>query len=140
MNKKELEALAREIAKTPKTEKDLNEFSQMLTKITVEAALNAEHDEHRAVTLQSKSSELIVLETPSKAILFSPLYSAESGTPFAGFTSGFDLQEFAGTITSKSLSARGSKHADQQKEPVERSPDHRLPWQHNFPGPPVFPQ
>ncbi|MFV0293915.1 MAG: IS256 family transposase, partial [Paracoccus sp. (in: a-proteobacteria)] len=29
-----------------KTEKDLNEFSQMLTKITVEAALNAELDEH----------------------------------------------------------------------------------------------
>ena len=29
-----------------KTEKDLNEFSQMLTKITVEAALNAELDDH----------------------------------------------------------------------------------------------
>ena len=38
MNKKELEAFAREAAKTLKTEKDLNEFSQMLTKITVEAA------------------------------------------------------------------------------------------------------
>ncbi|WP_417766377.1 transposase, partial [Spongiibacter tropicus] len=46
MNKKELEAFAREAAKTLKTEKDLNEFSQMLTKITVEAALNAELDEH----------------------------------------------------------------------------------------------
>ena len=32
MNKKELEAFAREAAKGLKTEKDLNEFSQMLTK------------------------------------------------------------------------------------------------------------
>ena len=31
MNKKELEAFAREAAKGMKTEKDLNEFSQMLT-------------------------------------------------------------------------------------------------------------
>ena len=46
MNKKELEAFSREAAKGLKTEKDLNEFSQMLTKITVEAALNAELDEH----------------------------------------------------------------------------------------------
>lgn len=46
MNKAELEAFAREAAKTIKTEKDLNVFSQMLTKITVEAALNAELDEH----------------------------------------------------------------------------------------------
>jgi putative transposase len=46
MNKAELEAFAREAAKTIKTEKDLNAFSQMLTKITVEAALNAELDEH----------------------------------------------------------------------------------------------
>lgn len=46
MDKKELEAFAREAAKTLKTEKDLNEFSQMLTRITVEAALNAELDEH----------------------------------------------------------------------------------------------
>lgn len=46
MNKKELEAFAREAAKTLKTEKDFNEFSQMLTKITVEAVLNAELDEH----------------------------------------------------------------------------------------------
>ncbi len=46
MNKKELEAFAPEAAKTLKTEKDLNDFSQMLTRITVEAALNAELDEH----------------------------------------------------------------------------------------------
>ncbi len=46
MNKKELEAFAREAAKGIKTENDLNAFSQMLTKITVETALNAELDEH----------------------------------------------------------------------------------------------
>jgi transposase-like protein len=46
MNKKELEAFAREAAKSIKTEKNLNDFSQMLTKITVEAALNAELDTH----------------------------------------------------------------------------------------------
>lgn len=46
MNRKELEAFAREAAKGLKTEKDLNEFSQVLTRITVEAALNAELDEH----------------------------------------------------------------------------------------------
>ncbi|MDG9672363.1 IS256 family transposase, partial [Hahella sp. CR1] len=46
MNQKELEAFAREAAKSLKTEKDLNEFRQMLTKVTVEAALNAELDEH----------------------------------------------------------------------------------------------
>lgn len=46
MDKKELQALAREAAKNIKTEADLNEFRQMLTKITVETALNAELDEH----------------------------------------------------------------------------------------------
>jgi transposase-like protein len=46
MNRKELEAFAREAAKSIKTEKDLNSFSQMLTKVTVEAALNVELDEH----------------------------------------------------------------------------------------------
>jgi len=46
MNKKELESFAREAAKGIKTEKDLNDFSQMLTKITVEAALNAELETH----------------------------------------------------------------------------------------------
>ncbi len=46
MNKKELEAFAKGAAKGIKTPEDLNEFSQMLKKITVEAALNAEMDEH----------------------------------------------------------------------------------------------
>lgn len=46
MNKKELEAFAKEAAKSIKTPDDLNDFSRMLKKITVEAALNAELDEH----------------------------------------------------------------------------------------------
>ena len=45
MNRKELESFAREAAKSIKTEKDLNAFSQMLTRITVETALNAELDD-----------------------------------------------------------------------------------------------
>lgn len=46
MNKEQLEAFAREAAKSIKTESDLNDFRQMLTKVTVETALNAELDEH----------------------------------------------------------------------------------------------
>ena len=46
MNKKELEAFAREAAKSIKTEKDLGDFTQMLAKVTIEAALNIEIDEH----------------------------------------------------------------------------------------------
>lgn len=56
MNKRELEAFAREAAKTLETEKDLNEFSQMLTKITIEAALNAELDDHLGYDKHQKSS------------------------------------------------------------------------------------
>lgn len=46
MKREELEAFAREAAKSLKTEKALNDFSRMLSKITVEAALNAELEEH----------------------------------------------------------------------------------------------
>ncbi len=42
MKKQELQAIAQAAAKNIKTEEDLNELRQMLTKITVEAALNAE--------------------------------------------------------------------------------------------------
>jgi len=55
MNRKELEAFAREAAKGLKTEKDLNEFSQMLTKITVEAALNAELQDHLGYSRHQQS-------------------------------------------------------------------------------------
>jgi putative transposase len=46
MNKKELQQLAQAAAKNIKTESDLNEFRQMLTKLTVETALNVELDDH----------------------------------------------------------------------------------------------
>ena len=46
MKKKDLQAIAQAAAKNIKTEDDLNVFRQMLTKITVEAALNAELEDH----------------------------------------------------------------------------------------------
>ncbi|KFK94903.1 MULTISPECIES: IS256 family transposase [unclassified Serratia (in: enterobacteria)] len=46
MDEKKLKALAAELAKGLKTEADLNAFSRMLTKLTVETALNTELTEH----------------------------------------------------------------------------------------------
>lgn len=46
MNHDEIKNLAQAAARNIKTEADLNEFRQMLTKITVETALNAELDDH----------------------------------------------------------------------------------------------
>ncbi|MGL5250363.1 MAG: transposase, partial [Enterovibrio sp.] len=46
MDKKALEAFAREAAKSIKTAADLDDFRKMLTKVTIETALNAELDEH----------------------------------------------------------------------------------------------
>ncbi|ECC1662646.1 IS256 family transposase [Salmonella enterica subsp. salamae] len=46
MDEKKLKALAAELAKGLKTEADLNQFSRMLTKLTVETALNVELTDH----------------------------------------------------------------------------------------------
>lgn len=46
MDEKKIKALAAELAKGLKTEADLNQFSRMLTKLTVETALNAELTDH----------------------------------------------------------------------------------------------
>lgn len=46
MKTEELKKIAQEAAKNIKTEQDLADFQQMLTKVTVEAALNAELDDH----------------------------------------------------------------------------------------------
>lgn len=46
MNHDEIKAIAQATTKNIKTEADLNDFRQMLTKITVETALNAELDDH----------------------------------------------------------------------------------------------
>ena len=56
MKREELELFAREAAKGLKTEKDLNDFSQMLTKVVVEAALNVELDEHLGYSKHEKSA------------------------------------------------------------------------------------
>ena len=55
MNKKELEAFAKQAAKSIKSEADLTDFRKMLTKVTVEAALNAELDEHLGYTRHEQS-------------------------------------------------------------------------------------
>ena len=46
MDHKQLMALATELAKSVKTEADLNALTKALTKLTVETALNAELTEH----------------------------------------------------------------------------------------------
>lgn len=46
MDEQKLKALASELAKEVKTQQDLGELSSQLTKLTVEAALNAELDDH----------------------------------------------------------------------------------------------
>lgn len=46
MDEKKLKALAAELANGLKTEADLNQFSRMLTKLTVETALNAGLTDH----------------------------------------------------------------------------------------------
>lgn len=46
MNEQKRKALAAELAKGIKTEADLNQFTLMLTKLTMETALNAEFTEH----------------------------------------------------------------------------------------------
>ncbi len=56
MNKKELEAFAKQAAKSIKSEADLTDFRKMLTKVTVEAALNAELDEHLGYSRHEQSS------------------------------------------------------------------------------------
>ena len=55
MNQEDLKAIAKETAKHIKTEKDLNDFRAMLTKVTVEAALNAELDDHLGYEKNAKS-------------------------------------------------------------------------------------
>lgn len=46
MDEKKLKALTAELAKGLTTEADLNQFSRMLTKLTVETALNTELTDH----------------------------------------------------------------------------------------------
>ncbi len=57
MNKKELEAFAKQAAKSIKSEADLTDFRKILTKVTVEAALNAELDEHLGYSRHEQSNK-----------------------------------------------------------------------------------
>jgi len=57
MNKKALEAFAKQAAKSIKSEADLTDFRKMLTKVTVEAALNAELDEHLGYSRHEQSTK-----------------------------------------------------------------------------------
>ena len=56
MNTKEFEAFAKEADKGIKTPQDLNDFSWILKKITVEAVLNAEMDKHLGYEKNAKSA------------------------------------------------------------------------------------
>jgi putative transposase len=56
MDKKELQVIAKAAPKNIKTEADLNEFRQMLTKITLETALNAELDDQLGIDKHEQSA------------------------------------------------------------------------------------
>lgn len=58
MEHAQLQALAKELAKNLKTEADLKQLSQALLKITVEAALNAELDDHLGYDKHAKTPEV----------------------------------------------------------------------------------
>lgn len=52
---KDIYQLAQELASNIKTEQDLNEFSAIIKKLTIEAALNAEMREHLGFTKHQNS-------------------------------------------------------------------------------------
>jgi len=56
MKKDNLQEIAQAAAKNIKTEADLNEFKQMLTKITLEAALNAGLGDHLGYSKHEKAN------------------------------------------------------------------------------------
>lgn len=58
MERTQLQAIAKELAKTVKTEADLNRLSQELLKMTVEAALNVELDDHLGYSKHAKTPEI----------------------------------------------------------------------------------
>lgn len=68
MNKEELHALAQEAAKNIKTEHDLTELTKMLSKITIEAALNAELDDHLGYDkhMRLQTRQIVVMATPAR--------------------------------------------------------------------------
>ncbi len=75
MNREELQAIAQAAAKNIKTPEDLNEFQQMLTRITVEAALNVGNIVGLA-SLISRNEILPVLCLLSYEIFLQPFAAA----------------------------------------------------------------
>ena len=71
MNEKEIEVLAQKAAQHIKTEQDLNNFSRLLKKITVEAALGAELDDHLGYDKHQLSDNANSRNGPSSKTLIS---------------------------------------------------------------------
>ena len=78
---KDIQQLAQELATQIKTEKDLNEFSSVLKKLTIEAALNAELREHLGFDKNEQSPSTNKRNGHSKKTLKSPDGSLELEIP-----------------------------------------------------------
>lgn len=78
---KEIQQLAQELASNIKTEEDLNEFSALLKKMTIEAALNAELREHLGFDKHQISTSTNSRNGTSKKTLKSPDGSLELEIP-----------------------------------------------------------
>lgn len=78
---KDIKQLAQELAVNIKTEKDLNEFSAILKKLTIESALNAELREHLGFDKNEPSSSTNKRNGSSKKTLKSPDGSLELEIP-----------------------------------------------------------
>lgn len=78
---KDIQQLAQELATKIKTEKDLNEFSAMLKKLTIEAALNAELREHLGFDKNEQSPSTNKRNGSSKKSVKSPDGSLELEIP-----------------------------------------------------------
>lgn len=78
---KDIQQLAQELATQIKTEKDLNEFSAMLKKLTIEAALNAELREHLGFDKNEQSPSTNKRNGSSKKSVQSPDGSLELKIP-----------------------------------------------------------
>lgn len=78
---KDIQQLAQELATQIKTEKDLNEFSAMLKKLTIEAALNAELREHLGFDKNEQSTSTNKRNGSSKKSVKSPDGSIELEIP-----------------------------------------------------------
>ncbi len=81
MKQKELEKLAQSLAKNIKTESDLSNFSSQLMKMTVEAALGAEMDDHLGYPKGQKSKNKNYRNGFTKKKIKSNVGEVEISTP-----------------------------------------------------------